>query len=89
MIYKSKYFQLSTILLLLLSFKVYQSFDAIRLYEHSQVLGPAIVFFYLTYISDVFLYFYYLKNEHLSKKIRDVVISLFRLGLTACVWIMF
>jgi len=86
--FKSTYFLISIILLIVCSLKIGFSFNAIRVSPHSAYLGPAIVVFYLTYITDVFFYFYYLKNKHLNKKIRNVLISVLRLWITFMVFVL-
>lgn len=78
---KRFYLIISLILFLLVTGKLFFSFDDIRFSPLSQYVGPGIVFFYLTYVMDGFLYFYYLKNEHLSKKIRHVLITIIRCAL--------
>lgn len=65
-------------LFFLVTIELFFSFDDIRFSPISRYVGPGIIFFYLTYAMDGFLYFYYLKNEHLSKKIRHVLITFIR-----------
>lgn len=66
------------ILFFLFTVQLFFSFEDVRFSPISQYMGPGIIFFYLTYVMDGFFYFYYLKNEHLSKKIRHVLITFIR-----------
>lgn len=78
---KRSYFIISLILFFLVTIKLFFSFDDIRFSPINKYVGPGVIFFYLTYIMDAFLYFYYLKNTHLSKKIRHVLITFIRCAL--------
>jgi hypothetical protein len=68
------YYKISAILFLLFSALTFSHFDEIKFSELSKLLGPALIFFYLTYLADAFLYFYYKKNSHLRKAPRDIAI---------------
>jgi hypothetical protein len=80
------YYFLSAILFVLVSFKVGVSFPRIRYSPWSTYMGPAIVFFYLTYLSDVFFWFYYRKNAHLNKNIRNGIMLALRVGIAILVF---
>lgn len=80
------YYTLSVICLLAMVVVLGSSFEAIKQVSFSvKWLGPSIVVFFLTYLSDVFLYFYYLKNSHLNPQIRYRILLGFRLLLVLVV----
>lgn len=68
----------SAVLFFLFSVFVFFQFNAIRFSAMWSVLGPAVIFFYLTYVSDIFLNFYFLKNAHLNRNVRNVIVTLLR-----------
>lgn len=74
------YFIFSFVCLMALMILVGLNFEQVKSISISvKWLGPGIVFFCLTYLSDVFLYFYYLKNSHLNPQIRYRILLSFRI----------
>jgi len=74
------------VLLALISYKFGTQFEALQRHPMTMFLGPAVIFFYLTYVTDIALYFYYLKNSHLKRKYRNIFISAYRISLTIALW---
>lgn len=78
---KKSYSIISLIIFFIFTVKLFFVFKVIRFSPLSRYWGPTIVFFYLTYIMDGFLYFYFLKNGHLKHDFRNVLITSMRCAL--------